>query len=117
MPGVNFGGWLPLVDARASAPESPGVLQARGDALVAYPRGRSAMLLYAASRADETLRGYVGGRGAPAIDRAREAGARYVRFGGAAAPEHERDRLLAQFTARFGASPVVNASLGGAGDV
>jgi hypothetical protein len=45
---VQFGRWYPLADAGDHAPASPGVLQLRVPAgLVDYPRGKSAMVLYA----------------------------------------------------------------------
>jgi hypothetical protein len=107
---VNFGGWLSLDDAPATAPDGPGVLQARGDALLAYPRGRSAMVLYACSRGDETLRRYVTapGPGAVALGRAAHAGARWVRFGSSPAPAAELERLMRRFVDRFGAPPAAN---------
>ena len=106
---MNFGGWLSLDQAPAAAPDCPGVLQARTDALLAYPRGRSAMVLYACSRGDETLRRYVSGPGgAAALCRAARAGARWVRFGAAAAPTAQLDRLLKGFVDRFGARPAAN---------
>jgi hypothetical protein len=107
---VNFGGWLSLDDAPALAPEAPGLMQARGATLLTYPRGKSAMVLYACSRPDETLRHYVGGRGAQALGRASAIGARFVRFGAARAPAAELDRLLRHFTDRFGALPAANAN-------
>jgi hypothetical protein len=105
---VNFGGWLSLDDAPAQAPDAPGLMQARGEKLLAYPRGKSAMVLYACCRSDETLRHYVRGRGAQALGRASASGARYVRFGAAQAPDLELHRLLRHFVDRFGAVPVAN---------
>ncbi|HVV88720.1 MAG TPA: hypothetical protein VHE35_37000 [Kofleriaceae bacterium] len=47
---VSFGRWYPLADAAAHAPAAPGVLQLRlADGLLDYPRGKSAMLHYAAA--------------------------------------------------------------------
>jgi len=73
---LNFGAWFPLDDASGAAPELPGVLQARAEAALAYPRGKSAMLLYARSQADETLRHYLAAGGAAPIGRARSSGAK-----------------------------------------
>jgi hypothetical protein len=113
---LNFGGWFPLDDVSSVAPDTPGLLQARADTLVSYPRGRSAMVLYAHSRADETLRIYVAGRGAPVVGHASSAGARWIRFGSAAAPEMEFDRLMRQFVDRFGARPKANVDDAGHDD-
>src|SRR5262245_19597100 len=50
---VRFGRWQPLADA--AAPAGPSVLEARlgdgADGLVAYPRGKSAMVYYDADAA------------------------------------------------------------------
>lgn len=106
---MNFGGWLPLDDAPSVAPDVPGLLQARADTLTSYPQGRSAMVLYARSRPDETLRRYVTGRGAPTLGHASSAGARWIRFGSSTAPGLEFDRLMRRFVDRFGARPTANA--------
>ena len=46
--GVQFGRWYALADAGDHAPETAGVLQLRvATGLVDYPRGKSAMVLYA----------------------------------------------------------------------
>lgn len=66
------------------------------------------MVLYARCRPDETLRRYVGGRGALALGRAIGIGARLVRFGVSAAPDREFDRLMRRFVERFGARPAAN---------
>jgi hypothetical protein len=95
-----------LAKAPGEAPHHPGVLQARGAAPRSYPTGKSAMVLYAASDAEESLHRYLAGRGAAAVDRAATFGARLVRFGVTAAPTTELDRLLRHFTERFGAPPV-----------
>ena len=102
---MNFGSWLSLDDAPARAPDASGLMQARSEKLLAYPRGKSAMVLYARSRSDETLRAYVSGRGAAVLGRASAAGARFVRFGAAASPDVEFHRLLRQFEDRFGTVP------------
>ncbi|MBC8133935.1 MAG: hypothetical protein H7X95_13200 [Deltaproteobacteria bacterium] len=105
---MNFGSWFPLDDALAAAPELPGVLQARADALCAYPKGRTAMLLYARCRPQETLRRYVATRGAAPLSRAAKLGARWIRFGTSPRPEVEFERLLGRFSERFGANPTGN---------
>jgi hypothetical protein len=47
---VKFGPWYPLADAERHAPTAPGVFQVRvADGLVDYPRGKSAMIHYAAA--------------------------------------------------------------------
>jgi hypothetical protein len=109
---VNFSGWLPLDDAPAKAPDLPGLLQARADALRPYPRGRSAMVWYGRCRADETLRRFVTTRGASGLQGASAAGARWIRFGTSPAPEREFDRLMHRFVDRFGAPPVANTADG-----
>ena len=97
--------------ALAAAPAAPGVLQARAEQVLPYPRGKSAMVFYGASADDEDLRGYVTGRGAGELRQAGAAGARFVRFGVTERPQPELERLLGQFVARFGAPPAGNASL------
>jgi hypothetical protein len=106
---VRFGPWLPIEQAAGLAPEEPGVLQARGDALLELPRGKSAMVLYAASTAGQSLRAFVGGPGAPLLAAAASLGARWVRFAGASAPEAQLARLLRLFEERFGAPPRAHA--------
>ena len=103
---MNFGGWLPLHDAPTVAPNAPGLLQARSEELTPYPKGRSAMVLYARCRSDETLRGYVAGRGAAGLEAATAAGGRWIRFGESTSPERDFLRLLGRFVDRFGALPV-----------
>jgi hypothetical protein len=108
-PGVVFGPWQPLDSAPATAPSQPGVLQIRGDALVELPRGKTAMLLYAASAPDQALHEFVTTEAAPAIGRAVALGARYIRFALSARPQEELARLLANFDERFGALPPAHA--------
>jgi hypothetical protein len=91
-----------------AAPDMPGMLQARSDAAGPYPDGKSAMVLYACCRPDETLRGYVRGRGAASLDRAVRLGARLIRFGVSPVPDREFDRLMRRFVDRFGARPTAN---------
>ena len=108
---MNFGTWHELADARSAAPADPGVLQARAAALRPYPAGRSAMILYGASGATETLQAYVAGSaGAAVLERAQALGASLVRFGVTATPEADLDRLLRGFAERFGAPPLANES-------
>jgi hypothetical protein len=108
---LNFGSWHELVDAPRMAPEQAGVLQARARTLLPFPAGKSAMVLYASSGADETLRRYVAAAGKLQLTRAAAAGASLIRFGVSAQPDVELERLLGQFTARFGAPPPGNASV------
>ncbi len=47
---MKFGAWYPLADAARHAPRAPGVFQVRlAEGLLDYPRGKSAMLHYAAA--------------------------------------------------------------------
>lgn len=105
---LNFGIWIPVKEAPDRAPDAPGLLQARTDEVLTYPRGKSAMVLYARCREGETLRRYVTGRGAAPLGRAAEAGARLVRFAASPTPEEDYGRLLARFVERFGAQPLEN---------
>ncbi|HEX2661005.1 MAG TPA: hypothetical protein VHU40_22145 [Polyangia bacterium] len=106
---MNFGSWHDLVDAPRVAPEQAGVLQARARSLRSFPAGKSAMVLYASSGAGQTLRRYVADEGQPHLTRAAAAGASLIRFGVTPRPDDELDRLLGQFTSRFGALPPGNA--------
>jgi len=114
---VNFGTWYQLLEAPGAAPPAPGVVQARAEAPLPYPGGKSAMVFYGATAGDEDLRGYVTGRGAAELQRADAAGARYVRFGLTARPQDELERLLRQFSSRFGAVPIGNAATAGTSHV
>jgi len=107
--GVTFGPWHPLERAVAEAPAQPGVLQVRAETLLSFPRGKSAMVLYAATATDEPLVAFVAGRGAPLLACAAACGGCLVRFADAALPEAELERLLQQFTERFSAPPPANA--------
>jgi hypothetical protein len=106
---VHFGVWHPISEASALAPESAGVLQTRAEGVMDYRAGRSAMILYACTGPDETLRRYVSGRGARDLQRAVAAGARWIRFAESANPAVELDRLLKGFVERFGSLPISNA--------
>ena len=105
---VVFGPWQPLAEALVTAPLAPGVLQVRGDRVLDLPLGKSAMILYAASAAGESLADFVAGAGAPLLVRAAGRGALYVRFAPAEAPGAALTRLLDRFRERFGALPAVN---------
>lgn len=105
---VNFGTWYQLLEASGAAPPAPGVVQARAERPLPYPRGKSAMVFYGATAAGEDLRSYVTGRGAAELRQADAAGARFVRFGVTDRPQPELARLLGQFSSRFGALPLTN---------
>jgi hypothetical protein len=107
---MRFGEWLPIGGAAESAPEGAGVLQTRSDALVAYPQGRSAMIYYAHCPSGSSLRGFVTGIGAGDLQKATDAGARWIRFAETSQPETDFERLLDHFVERFGAPPVANAA-------
>lgn len=119
--GVRFGPWHPIDGAGAAAPEAPGLLQARADGLVTYPKGRSAMVLYAHSPERESLRAFVSSPGGIAgLARAAAARAAFVRYAEAANPRAAFERLLETFVERFGAPPLANAprasAAGGSGN-
>jgi hypothetical protein len=105
---VRFGPWLSFERAAELAPSHPGLLQARGEALLPLPRGKSAMVLYDGTAAGESLQEYLRGDGARSLRRAAERGAQFIRFGASAEPELELARLLANFEERFGALPPAN---------
>ena len=109
---MRFGPWLLLERAVELAPRHPGVFQTRGEALLPLPRGKSAMVLYAASGAGEPLDVYLRGDGAGSLRQAAALGARWIRFGESAQPDLELARLLANFEERFGATPPGNTSSG-----
>lgn len=106
---MHFGAWHPISDAALAAPEAAGVLQARAEGVMDYRVGRSAMVMYACTGPDETLRRFVAGRGARELARAVNAGARWIRFAETADPNGELDRLLKGFVERFGSLPISNA--------
>ncbi len=105
---MRFGPWHPWEQAAVAAPPTPGLLQARAEALLAFPGGRSAMVLYAATAADEPLDAFVRGRGAAALAAAHGHGARWVRFAAHPEPAAALAILLARFEERFGAPPPGN---------
>jgi hypothetical protein len=95
---MNFGPWSPL--HAAQLPSGPGVLQVRREhGLVVYPRGKSAMVHYAAA---EDLRA-----AAAALAAAHPDAAWLVRCNRAPVvdPEAAATRLIAEFVERFGAPP------------
>ena len=95
---MNFGPWSRL-DA-ASLPAGPGVLQVRREhGLVEYPRGKSAMVHYAAV---EDLRA-----AALALAAANPDAVWLVRCNRepVADPRAAAERLIAEFSERFGAPP------------
>ncbi len=105
---MRFGPWLPIERAPAEAPAQPGVLQARADSLLELPRGKSAMVFYAASADDEPLADFVQGGGRAPLAGAAQLGARWIRFAATARPQDVLARLLRQFEERFGAPPRAN---------
>jgi uncharacterized protein (DUF1778 family) len=106
---VRFGVWLPLADVAAVAPPWPGVLQVRGDALLVLPRGKSAMILYAASAPTQSLSDFVRAAGSEMLARASTLGAQHVRFAASETPAADLQRLLDQFSERFGGPPAANS--------
>jgi hypothetical protein len=105
---VLFGAWHSLEQASQTAPPRPGVLQARAEQLIAFPLGKSAMVLYACSGDDEPLASFVTGAGAPLLAAASRLGARWIRYAETPRPAFNRDRLLRLFEERFGALPPAN---------
>ena len=83
---VHFGAWHKISDACTAAPEPPGSCRPAPRARWTTASGRSAMVFYACSEPEETLRRFVAGRGARQIERAVSAGARWIRFAESAQP-------------------------------
>ena len=97
---MRFGRWVRLAEAADEMSEEPGVFQLRLErGLVAYPRGRSAMILYGAGRSLRAAVAEVAAAhpGAPWLARAA--------VGPVADPEAALAGLIADFAARFGAAP------------
>lgn len=95
---MNFGPWSPL--HAASLPAGPGVLQVRREhGLVVYPRGKSAMVHYAAAADLQAA--------ARALAAANPEAAWLVRCNRdpVADPRAAVERLIAEFGERFGAPP------------
>ncbi len=107
---VHFGPWYPLADAIKEAPDAPGVLQMRAEAIFAYQNGLSAMVHYACSACDQTLREFLSRCGKDLLRKAEARGACFIRFAQTPKPELELLRLLKRFEARFGSRPVGNAT-------
>lgn len=105
---VKFGTWFELGEAPRVAPPETGVVQARSADVRQYPAGKSAMVFYGATAADESLRAYVAGRGAPGLARASALGAGLIRFGATPEPDAALATLLCRFVERFGAPPAAN---------
>ena len=99
---MTFDRWRALPSV--SPPRTPGLLQARVAELVAYPRGKSAMVYYDGdadlSHAFQRLCAAV----PPGADV-------HVRFAACRDPAAELARKLDEFTRRFGAPPAWNAPL------
>ena len=93
---MKFGRWIPL--AEAVAPDGPGVLEARVESLIEYPRGKSAMVHYDGG---DSL--------AAALDRLRAIATipLWVRFATVEKPQDQLARLLRDFEDRFGEKPTV----------
>lgn len=103
---MRFGRWYPLAEAGALAPEGEGVLQLRiASGLLDYPRGKSAMVLYAHApdlrAAAQALAVAYAGRGLLCrhlIERTDEIDlAAFC------------EKLRGEFVARFGRSPMFEA--------
>lgn len=99
---VKFGPWFTLPAAKERLPARPGVLQVRVEhGLVRYPRGKSAMILYAGAHDVRQL--------AAALEAA-HAGAPWlcrVSEGECADPVAAAARLVAEFEERFGSCPYI----------
>lgn len=100
--GMKFGPWFPLAAAPERLPARPGVLQVRVErGLVRYPKGKSAMIRYAA--ADDV-------RQLAASLAAAHAGAAWLcraSEGPCADPVAAAARLAAEFEERFGSCPFI----------
>ena len=99
---MKFGPWHPLPAAGDQLPPAPGVLQVRvREGLVRYPRGKSAMICYAAAADLQALAVTLARthQGAPWLCRAS--------LGPCADPEAAVARLLADFRGRFGECPKI----------
>ena len=108
---VHFGPWHLMADAINEAPDAPGVVQMRAEAIFACKKGRSAMVHYACSAPDQTLREFMSRCGPNLLCKAEEHGARWIRFAEATKPEQEPMRLLRRFEERFASRPVGNETI------
>ena len=88
----------------------PGIVQLRAEGIFAYARGQSAMVYYACSAPEQTLRDFIIHSGSDLLRRAEQQGACFIRFGETARPEHDLMRLLTRFEERFGSPPIANAA-------
>lgn len=114
---AGFSAWFPLTpdSVRASAPDEPAAVQlSRADkSLVAYPRGKSAMVFYfyAARSAREALRRLF----AEELEQPGASGQGPLAFrvlvGGDSARAH-LERLYVEFEERFGGLPILHAAAG-----
>lgn len=114
---MRFGSWLALSAADwTSAPEKSVCFQVRvKSGLIAYPRGKSAMVAYgAAASPAEACRAFLQ---SPLHVRAEQYGPLLIRFaepdphGGTA--EEQIDRLRRRFIDQFGAPPLAELSSDG----
>ena len=85
----------------------------RAEAIFAYQNGLSAMVHYACSGSDQTLREFLSRFGQNLLCEAEQRGARFIRFAETSKPEHELMRLLKRFEERFGSRPVGNEGIDG----
>lgn len=100
---MRFGPWHPLRGAAEHLPPQGGVLQVRLEReLVSYPRGKSAMVLYAGADDVRQLAARLADAhaGKPWLCRAS--------VGPCADPPGAAARLLAEFEERFGSCPTCN---------
>jgi hypothetical protein len=107
MTPVQFGRWYPLGEAGDHTPEGEGVLQLRvAEGLVEYPRGKSAMVLYA--HADD-LRARA--RSLASAHAGRDLWCRHlIEVDPAISLRAFCEKLREEFRRRFGASPVLETS-------
>jgi hypothetical protein len=96
---VTFGSWRAL--ATVSPPRKPGLLQARTEDLIAYPRGKSAMVYYDGDEDLAQALARLCARVPPGTDVR-------VRFGECRDPEVQLLRKLDEFRRRFGTLPSWN---------
>ena len=112
----SFGRWYPLRDAAAHAPVAPGVLQVRvaHGHLLDYPRGKSAMVHYAAAEDVRAAAVALAAAHAAADDEVHADAGWLCRHteGAVADPAALVADLVRAFTARFGCAPGQAASDG-----
>jgi len=105
---MHFGPWHALAEAINNAPNTPGVIQTRAEAIFAYPKGQSAMVYYACSGPNQPLSEFMSQHGPELLARAEQQGACWIRFGEAPDPQRELSRLVKRFEERFGSRPIGN---------